>query len=373
MRMDKKQQVSSLQITLLIIILRVVIPFSYLPSVNSPPANQDVWVSELLSIPYTILICLPFLFLSNRFNDYTFIEWFQIIFGKVIGKAIGILYSGVFLLFCMMFVMILAEILGSTMFIATPNWAIILIMLITCSYIVYKGLEPIAKGAEVFVPLILIVTYIFPILGYKDLDFKILLPVLKDSTFRDINLGAIDNAFRFSDIMILCMFTPYLENKKDLNKVFFKSLIFATIIIMSITVLCQVALGIEQAKHLNFPYFTFARLVSVHHIVERIESIYVIAWIVSNIGKISTYFYFATLSLSQVFNKKDNRVYIIPLSIIIFIISSIIRGKRPVVGVSQSFESIVLNVALIFVLIIPLIAVIVYFIRRRSLEEDISK
>lgn len=371
--MNKKQQVSSLQVTLLIIILRVVIAFSYLPSVNSPPANQDVWISELLSIPYTILICLPFLFLSNKFNDYTFIEWLQIIFGKVVGKVIGILYSGVFSLFCLIFVMILAEILGSTMFTETPNWAIILIMLLTCSYIVYKGLRPMTKGAEVFVPVIMIITYIFPILGYKDFDFKILLPILKDSTFRDINFGAINNAFRFSDIMILCMYTPYLEEKKDLNKIFFKSLIWSTIILVSITVLCQTALGIEQTKHLNFPYFTFARLISVFDVVERIESIYVIGWIVSNIGKISAYFYFATLSLSQIFNKKDNRVYIIPLSIIIFIISSTIRGKRPVVGVNQFFKKIAFNTVLIFVLIIPLIAVIVYFIRRRFLEKNINE
>ena len=187
--MNKSEKVSSYQILLLMIVYRLVIAFSFLPATNVPPYNQDVWIAVLLSIPYTVLFCLPMLFLSNKFNDYTLIEYMELIFGKFFGKIVGLIYTFTFLIFTIAYVIILTEILSSTMFPSMPAFVTISIMLITCSYIASKGLETIARGAEVFVPFILVVTFIFPLLGLNNLDFKVLLPILKDSSFVDLNKG----------------------------------------------------------------------------------------------------------------------------------------------------------------------------------------
>ena len=57
--LKKMNKISSYQVILLIIIYRVIIAFSYLPIVNTPPGNQDIWITLLLSIPYTHYIRLP--------------------------------------------------------------------------------------------------------------------------------------------------------------------------------------------------------------------------------------------------------------------------------------------------------------------------
>ncbi len=124
-------------------------------------------------------------------------------------------------------------------------------------YIAYKGLKSIARGGEIFVPFILGVILLFIILGYNNYDFTVLLPVLKDSTFKELNIGAIDSGIKFSDIIILAMIPPYLERKEDLNKIYIKSIIYSIFIIILLVVATQAALGIEYAKHTNFPYFYF--------------------------------------------------------------------------------------------------------------------
>ncbi len=68
-------KISSYQVILLIIIYRVIIAFTYMPIVNTPPGNQDIWITLLLSIPYTIILCWPILYLSSKFKDLTIIEY----------------------------------------------------------------------------------------------------------------------------------------------------------------------------------------------------------------------------------------------------------------------------------------------------------
>jgi len=367
--MNESEKVSSYQVILLLIAYRLVIAFSFLPAANVPPGNQDMWIVVFLSIPYTVLFCFPILFLSNRFNKYTLIEYMGIIFGKHLGKIIGLIYTLILLTFSISNVSVLAEILDSTMFPSMPTIVTVIIMVITCSYISYKGLEPIARGAEIFVPFILMVIFIFPILGMKILDFKVFLPILKDSSFKELNRGAIEIALKFGDVLILAMIVPSLEKKEKLNNIFMKSLFYGVFMSNFVLVISQAALGIEQTKHSNFPFFAFARLINVFDFIQRIESIYVISWITANIGKISGYLYFSTVSLAQVLNKKDNKKYIIPMAIIVFILSTLYKDRNSVVGIKDPFQKILLIITMISVIVIPSIALLVYFIRRKKIKE----
>ena len=362
-------KISSYQVILIIIIYRVIIAFTYLPIVNSPPGNQDIWIMLLLSIPYTIVIGLPILYLSNKFNDLTIIEYTEKILGKVIGKITGIYYTGFLLMFCIILVATLVEILDTTMFVETPTWVIAIIMLLTCAYISFKGLEPIARGAEIFVPFILGVVLLFMVLGYNNYDFTVLLPVLKDSTFKELNIGALDRSIKFSDIIILAMITPHLERKEDLNKVYIKSIVYSIIIVLLLTITTQAALGIEYAKHTSFPFFTFNRLIDLFDFIQRIDVLSVIAWIAGNVGKIAGYLYFTTVAFSQTMNRQKNEPYIIPMAIIVLIVTVLIKDRRSILEVGKVLENIILITSTITIFVIPLFTLIVYFFRRKKLSD----
>lgn len=363
--MEKK--VNSYQVILLLIVFRVIIAFSYLPSVNIIPANQDVWLVVLMSIPYTLIICTPLLFLSNKFNKYTIIEYMERIFGNMIGKILGGYYSLIFIIFTALFLSILIEMLDSTMFPETPTWVTALIGIVTCTYIAHKGLVNICKSGEVLIPFILGVILLLSILGCKRFDFKVFLPILKDSTFKEINRGTIDIALRFSDILVLTMITPHLEEKDTINSIFYKALIYSTLIIVSILVVTQATLGIEQSKHANFPFFTYTRIIDLYNFIQRIESIFVVAWIMGSIGKIAGYLYFSSVTVSQVLKKNDNKPYILPIAVIVFIVSVILKDRWPIIGVMQPLQKIILILSLISVFIIPTIALIIYLFKRKRI------
>ncbi len=362
--------ISSYQTILLITIYRIIISLTYLPVVNTPPGNQDVWIMILLSIPYTIVFCFPILFLCNKFNNLTIIEYTEKIMGKVLGKVTGFIYAMILLIFNVLTVGILVEGLNTTMFPETPTWVTASIMLITCIYVAYKGLEPIARGSEIIVPFILIVVLIFIILGYQNYDFTVLLPILADSKIKDINKGAIYTAFKFLDIIILAMITPYLSNKEDLNKIFIQSVMYSIFTVLLVVIATQASLGIEFTKRSNFPFFTFTRLVNILDFIQRIDVLYIVSWIAGNIGKIAGYLYFSALAFKQVFKKGEYKNYIIPIALITLIVVILIKDKRPILGIKGSIENIVLVMSILSIGILPIITLTIYFFRRKTINKE---
>ncbi|NLJ79282.1 MAG: endospore germination permease [Tissierellia bacterium] len=361
--MDK---VSSYQIVLLLTIYRVITALTYLPIINVPPGNQDMWIVFLLSIVYTIIFCIPILYLSNKFNSLNLIGYAEQIMGKVLGKIIGMFYAIVLFLALNFFAASLIEIINITLFPQTSTYMTISIILGTCIYIVYKGFKNISRLGEITNPIILIAIFLFIVLGFADYKPEEILPILADSTFKDINIGAINIALRFSEIMILAMATPYLRIKEDLNKIFFKSLIYSMGINICIVIAVQMSLGIEFARHINFPFMTFTRLVNLGQTIQGFESLYIISWIMGNVVKISGYLYFTTIAIKEV-TGKDNQNFIIPVSLAIFIAVLLIKDKRAILATFESTQRIILILSFIAIIVIPSIMLIVYLFRRKSL------
>ncbi|MCF6461329.1 GerAB/ArcD/ProY family transporter [Clostridium sp. Cult3] len=366
--LQNTKKISTYQVILLVIIYRVIIAFTYLPVVNISPGNQDIWIVLLMSIPYTILLCVPLIYLGNKFNNFTLIEYTEKISGKIVGKIIGIYYTGFLLLFSIINVATLVEILNSALFPETPTWVTTIIMLITCVYIAYKGLETIARGGEVFIPFILGVVLLFIILGYNNYDFTVLLPILKDSTFKELNIGAIDRGIKFSDVIILAMITPYLERKEDLNKIYIKSIVYSIFIIILLVVTTQAALGIEYAKHTNFPFFTFNRLINIFDFIQRIDVLSVVAWITGNAGKITGYLYFTSVAFCQTFDKNDNRPYIIPIAAIVLIATVLIKDRRSILSVGKTLQKTILITSAIALFALPMVTLIIYLFRKKNIS-----
>lgn len=364
----KKDRVSCYQVVLLITVYEVMTRLTYLSVASIPPANQDMWIVSLTSIPYIILFCSPLLYLGNRFNNLTLLGYANRIMGRILGKIIGIFYTIFLFIGLMLLLGVLVEILNSSLFPETPTCVTASIMLITCIYISYGGFKNMARLGEITIPFVIIMIFLFIALGYKNYDFKELLPVLKDSTYKQINAGAINIGIRFSEITILAMMTPYLEVREDLNRIFFRSLMYSMGISILIVVAVQLSLGIEFVKHINFPFLTFTRLLALGRDIQGFDSLYIISWIMGNVIKISGYLYFTTLALEEIIGRR-NQDFIIPVSVIALILIILIKDRRPILAATRSMQRFMFILSVIAILIIPLIMLVAYFFRRNSLKQ----
>lgn len=366
MSSNKQDKLYYHQSLLFIIIFKIMMALTYMPSLNIPPANQDVWIVNLVSIPYTIALALPLLYLSNKFK-HCLIDTSEIIMGKFIGKIIGIYYSLFFFTHLVFFTSIFVEILNSSLYDETPTIVNVLILMVTCAYIANKGIMNLARLGEITIPFIIILFFILALLGFKNYNFQIFLPILKDSKLADINKGAIISSLRYIDILIITMLIPYLDDKKVVNKLFLKALIYSMIIVVISVIVVQATLGIEYAKRVNFPYYNFARLITIGD-TQGFDLLYVISWIIGKVIKVSGYMYFTTIAISKV-TKKNNKYFIIPVAIVTLIAVVWIKDTRPVIAVTDPFRQFMNLLSVISILIIPTIILIVYFFRRKSINK----
>lgn len=365
--MERVEKLSSLQVMLLIVSSRLITVYAYLPITNTPPANQDMWIAEILSGIYTIIICAPILYLSNKFPDMTPVEYAEKILGRFLGKIAGMVFI-LFLAFIgLLDLLIMAEFLGSTIMPETPVYATMFFMLAVCIYTIFKGIEVMGRVAEMFVPFIILTIILFILLSIKDMDFKVFLPILADSSFLELNFAALNTASRFYDILILCMVVPNLKNKGDLNRIFFLSVIIITLLFLVITVSVYAVLGIKQAEYANYPFFTFTRQIDLFDFIQRIESINIIAWVVGIFMKFCVYVYFATTGMASIFKVKSNKYFIVPILAIFFVIALFSKLSKSVVTSNILSYKVLPYIAFAVEFIIPLILLAIYFFRRKSL------
>lgn len=363
-----KDKIYTHQAIFLITIYRSMTPLTYAPLLKSSFANQDTWFMILLSIPYTILYCLPLLYLSNKFMGMDLLEYTETITGKFVGRILETIYGIIFLLYLTFFTTSFIEILNSALYPNTPPWVNLSILIVTVIYIVSKGAMNIARLSEILFPILFFTFFMLLILGFEDYNFQYFFPILRDSTFKQLSLGAMLNSVYYIDILILVMLTSHLEKKKDLNKVFIHSLLYTAITTLFASVAIQATLGIAYAKYINFPFYNYARLIRIGDTM-GFDLLYIITWMIGFIFRISGYFYITTVTFGKLFNVDERKTYI-PITIIMIVVALYVQGKTTIVTEKIISPLFVIGVGSVGIILIPVILLITYFFRRKSIKSE---
>jgi spore germination protein KB len=356
-QMTNLEKISSVQTILLLGICRIAIVMLWFKF-----SNQDVWITEIVALFYIAIIGAPLLLLGKRFASLTPVEYFSLITGKLIGKILGALYAAFFLFIAIMDLALFDNVLRPINFPETPDYAIIFLALATCAYAVNKGLECIARAAEIFVPIIIIEFILYTILLIPEMDFKVFLPVLADSTFWEINSQAFNTAGRMNELVAFSMLVPSIDKKADINRIFFWVAILITAFSLVIIVPTLAGLGLDVPKKTFDPYYLFVKQINIYDFITRIEFFLVGAWNVGMFLKISLLMYLTTICLVQAFGLPKRKILILPMVIVVFIITMTTDILKSVIVFSIMDYLPYIN--LIFMFAIPAAMVVILFMRR---------
>lgn len=195
------EKITSRQLILIISTFGLSKTISYMFALSLPPKNQDVWIMILLSLIYSLIFRTPLLFLNSKFPELTLVEMLEKILGKYVGKFFGLLYALYFVVYTGVIVILQAQMTGVNILARTPNWLIIGLTIIACLYIGSKDLVMMCWTGELVTPISLAAIILLILLGLKNVDFTLLLPILSDSTFAEINKGAIMFSLLTADVL----------------------------------------------------------------------------------------------------------------------------------------------------------------------------
>ncbi len=371
--MTKKPVINSAQLLLMSVGSALVFPYTFMPILSAPPANQDAWIVLFIALIYILIINAPMLFIINKFRGMTANEITETVLGKFFGKVVACIFV-LFFIYCFMACMLITAVfINLYVFPETPTWALLLYMIVPVSYASYKGAGTIGRLAFFIVPFIMFTIVIFFVLGLKLMDLSTLQPVLADSTFLELNAGAFLTGARYSEILIFWIFSFWLNQQSNINKTYAGALSVFAVCFFLILLPTLTVLGVELGKHAWNPYFMYTRQVAGYDFIERVQSLNMLAWFPAALLKLTLYNFMGSYVFSGVVKAKSHKWFVIPISIIGFGACMIsMLNKSSTVEFLRSdmvFPFIVLPVTFI----IPVILVIVYFIRRKKIQKRLNQ
>lgn len=342
-----------------------------MPTVTISPANQDAWIADILSGLLILILAIPILIMASRFRDMSYNEYFEIILGKPIGKAVNLLYTLYLLIIVLLSVILLSDFLLSTVYPETPMYAIVIFMLVPCMYASYKGIECIGRASVIFGIFIFFVILIYFVLSINNMDFKTFLPVIRDSSLTQLAFGTFNNATRFCDCFVFFMFIPYVKKNQNYSptKILVMLVIAFTFFNTLIVIATQAVLGIGLASSLRYPYFISIQQINLFDIIQRIEFFNVIGWIIIFFFKISSTILTIAILIKQVFNTKSYKPFIIPLNIVIAM--TVLLTSVSYFAVSKKIFTDYAYIGIFTMnFVVPSIILVVYLLRLKSLKKS---
>lgn len=320
------------------------------------------WYSTIISCIISITFFMIIYVLMKRFPGYNILKIYEIVMGKFIGKILGVMLSAYFVFYTGSNLREFVDMIKSYNLPRTPPSFIMISVLIITAVIVYLGIEIIGRVcAVIFIPVLLGIVIIF-LMASPNYTFSNLAPYFGYGIIDTIN-GSIMRSSAYSEVIILFIIVNSVHGMDTMKKAGVMSLVFSGII-FSITSMCYLmtftyAAGSENISGL----FELSRSIYFNRFVERVESIFLMTWIIPTILDTAIGFYVSVRAYSQVFDIKDYKPIIIPFFILIFLAAVFPKNFSQLLEVDLIFireYSFILNY------IIPVIVLIIAILLKKD-------
>ncbi|WP_163102978.1 GerAB/ArcD/ProY family transporter [Peribacillus alkalitolerans] len=316
-------RISTTQATVFIINYVLGVGILTLPrTVSEKVKTPDVWISVILGGLIPIVIALIMVKLCERFPNKTIYQFSQEIIGKWLGSILSGLIIVLFLISSGYQVRVMADTIGPYLLQGTPSWAIIMPFLWIGLYLIFGGINAIARMLEIIFPITVIYFLVIMFLGFKTFEIDHLRPVL-GMGIMPVLKGITATVFSYSGYEIILVIYMFMQEQHKAKKVVLIGILIP-IIFYTVTVVMVVGgLSIEGAVLQTWPVITYFRSFEITGLIfERFDSLLIAIWIMQIFTSFIISYYAASLGLAQLFRKNIRLFYwaVIP---IIFIVAMI--------------------------------------------------
>jgi spore germination protein KB len=316
------EKISSRQLFYLLFIPRTTIVISILPSLTSADALQDAWLSPLLSFLPSLAIILLIGKLALKFPEKDIVGYSEELLGAIPGKLLLLLYLFLFITIVVSTdLRLYAGVIKTGFLTQTPLVVIVGIMMLAIVAVVYAGLEPLARCADVIFPvflLMIVAGLLFPLVRA---DFQNLQPVLARGWSPVIMGSIIPTVITAAQYLHLSIITPFLVELQKTLRTALWSLVLSTVVLVLYSVLVISVLGPDEGSRSSFPVFRMLRAVRFSRFWERVEAVNIFGWGMGIFITVALGLYFSAWILSRLLGLRDYRPLLFPLAVIIVTLS----------------------------------------------------
>ncbi len=325
-------------------------------------SGQAAWLAPLYAAPPLLLLfyLLSSMFKKSGVNNLG--EAFELSLGKAAGKALLALYLLWMIILYLLYIRYYSERLLSTIFPNTDIRFFMLVMMLLIFMSARGRLEVFARFTELAFLIFTVIMALFFLLLIPGIKAENLLPI----TFFDL-LPSAKAAYPilgiWGYIILLFFFGNDILNKDQVRNLAIKSTIFlaATNILIIATVVGSI--GPKVVERMPIPFFSAIKTISLMETFDRMESILLSVWIVSDFIVITTFAFIISHILKQLFSTRETKYLASPLAFLGYSGSQFLAPNRFELAVFSSRIGLLINIITCYA--IPFIIFAVGKIRRK--------
>lgn len=289
------------------------------PSITMSTAGIDMWMTPILAAIAGCMTVYVMYLLHARYPGLTFIQYTENILGKYAGKVLSAFFLVSFLFTNGLVLREYGEFVIGSFLQETPMAAVIFCMVAVCAYVLYEGIEVMARASQILVPAAVLIIFIMVILLIPDLHPKEMFPIMGNGPL-PLLVGSLVPASWFTQFYILTFLFPLINKKKNMLTWCFVSVgaVMFTLLTINLTILFLFG---PLTVQFNYAFLVAVRYISIADFLEHVESLLMAIWIIGMFVKISLVYYATVLGIAQWLGLSDYKPLIVPVGILITLFS----------------------------------------------------
>lgn len=335
-------------------------------------AKQDVWITIILGAFVGVLLFFIYYYLYKQYPNLPLTDYLQVILGKYLGWVVGLLYLIYFLYLAGRVLRDFGDLLLTSTLPETPLFIINILMVAVIVYVLYLGIEVLARTGEFYLFILLLVGVSANILIYFSdiLELTNLLPILEGG-WKNVVKVTFPNVltFPFGEMIVFTMLLPYLNKQSSALKVGVISILVSGFLISYTVAINITVLGFDIANRSQFPLLTTVGKIRAMEFLERLDALAVMTLVIGMFFKISIFMYAGIIGVKKLFNFKKHQELVVPIGIVT-LFSSITMAGSFIEHSKEGLEVVPLYLHLPFQVGIPLMLVIIILIRKKLLRTN---
>jgi spore germination protein KB len=332
------------------------------PAITGKFAKQDMWLSPIWASFAGFLSVYIAQQLNRRYPKQTVIQYSEKIIGWIPGKVIGLVFLFFYLHINGIVLREYGEFVVGNFLPETPMIVVIGSMTLVCAFVVRGGLEAMARSAQVFIPVFVILFLFIVILLIPDLEPKNMFPVMEKGIMPSV-MGSVVPSSWFSEFFLISFLLPFLSKREKGLKWGIIS-VLAVMLTLVMTNLFSLFLFGKITATFTFPVMSAARYISVADFLEHLESIVMAIWVAGTFVKISVFYYVLVLGTAQWLSLSDYRPLVFPIGFLLVVFSiwssMNLQELAHFLGTSSPFYLISIQI------LVPALLLLVAIIRQRK-------
>ncbi|TYQ16480.1 UNVERIFIED_CONTAM: spore germination protein (amino acid permease) [Acetivibrio alkalicellulosi] len=355
--MDKEIKLKDINMLAFVIQTMIGVRLLTLPRDLVAIASNDAWLSVVVAGLLALIIGYCFYWLGVKHRGLNISQIMEVVLGKFIGKIMQLFIFAYIILSIGLSARTFSDSIQLFLLDKTPRVLVILIIIFTCVYCVFKGLKTISILLDILLPFIIFFLILLLLLASTNMDIDNIHPVL----YRGITpvlSGYVEIVHPYLGLGVVGYVMPYFTNPEKTKKWVFTGVFVVTLFYVAIVLMCIMVFGSKEINELVHPTIILSKTIELEaQLFERAESLFITAWIPITFSTMAVYYYASVLNLKAFLgtNRHNLMIYIqIPLIIIIALFPEDIIKAYHYLKIN-SYLALLLSIV---VVILPFISII---------------